>query len=143
MKQSRSPVTSAWQQAVTELRQQQIPAVLVSVDSIVGSTPREPGARMIVTAQQLYGTIGGGNLEYQACHIARNQLKRDAEDGLQRFPQTHLVCQDAVDSVLVQFDQPIESFELISSHFPARDAGGLGKEARGCGLGLGGLVWFG
>ena len=86
MKQSRSPVTSAWQQAVTELRQQQIPAVLVSVDSIVGSTPREPGARMIVTAQQLYGTIGGGNLEYQACHIARNQLKRDAEDGLQRFP---------------------------------------------------------
>ena len=86
MKQSRSPVTSAWQQAVTELRQQQIPAVLVSVDSIVGSTPREPGARMIVTAQQLYGTIGGGNLEYQACHIARNQLKRGAEDGLQRFP---------------------------------------------------------
>jgi len=86
MKQSRSSVTSAWQQAVTELRQQQIPAVLVSVDSIVGSTPREPGARMIVTAKQLYGTIGGGNLEYQACQIARNQLKRDAEDGLQRFP---------------------------------------------------------
>ena len=60
--------------------------MLVSVDSIVGSTPREPGARMIVTAQQLYGTIGGGNLEYQACRIARNQLERGAADGLQRFP---------------------------------------------------------
>ena len=77
---------SAWQQAVAKLREQQTAAVLVSVDSIVGSTPREPGARMIVTAQRLYGTIGGGNLEYQACRIARKQLERGAEDGLQRFP---------------------------------------------------------
>ena len=77
---------SNWQQAVAALREQQTPAVLVSVDSIVGSTPREPGARMIVTALHLYGTIGGGNLEYQACRIARNQLQQDIEDGLQRFP---------------------------------------------------------
>jgi len=77
---------SEWQQAVAALRRQQTPAVLVSVDSIVGSTPREAGARMIVTKQHLYGTIGGGNLEYQACRIARNQLQRGAGDGLQRFP---------------------------------------------------------
>ncbi len=77
---------SDWQQAVAKLRQQQTPAVLVSVDSIVGSTPREPGARMIVTGQHLYGTIGGGNLEFQACRIARNQLTQGADDGLQRFP---------------------------------------------------------
>jgi xanthine dehydrogenase accessory factor len=77
---------SDWQQAVAKLRQQQTPAVLVSVDSIVGSTPREPGARMIVTGQHLYGTIGGGNLEFQACRIARNQLTQGAADGLQRFP---------------------------------------------------------
>ena len=77
---------SDWQQAVAKLRQQQTPAVLVSVDSIIGSTPREPGARMIVTGQHLYGTIGGGNLEFQACRIARNQLTQGADDGLQRFP---------------------------------------------------------
>jgi xanthine dehydrogenase accessory factor len=77
---------SDWQQAVAALREQQTPAVLVSVDSIVGSTPREPGARMIVTEQHFFGTIGGGNLEYQACRIARNQLQQDIEDGLQRFP---------------------------------------------------------
>jgi xanthine dehydrogenase accessory factor len=91
MTESRCAGMSAWQQAVTALREQQTPAVLVSVDSIVGSTPREPGARMIVTAQHLYGTIGGGNLEYQACRIARNQLAQDqlergVADGLQRFP---------------------------------------------------------
>ena len=77
---------SAWQDSVAELRRDKTPAVLVSVDSIVGSTPREAGAKMIVTATQLYGTIGGGNLEYQACRIARNQLERGADDGLQRFP---------------------------------------------------------
>ena len=77
---------SDWQDGVAELRHNRTPAVLVSVDSIVGSTPREPGARMIVTASGLYGTIGGGNLEYQACRIARNQLERGADDGLQRFP---------------------------------------------------------
>lgn len=77
---------SDWQDSVAGLRRNKIPAVLVSVDSIVGSTPREPGAKMIVTASGLYGTIGGGNLEYQATRIARNQLARGAEDGLQRFP---------------------------------------------------------
>ncbi|MCP4332313.1 MAG: xanthine dehydrogenase accessory protein XdhC [Gammaproteobacteria bacterium] len=75
-----------WQSTVARLRQMQIPAVLVRVDSIVGSTPREPGARMIVTADHIYGTIGGGNLEYQASRIARNQLELGVGDGLQRFP---------------------------------------------------------
>jgi xanthine dehydrogenase accessory factor len=77
---------SSWQQTVAKLRRQQTPAVLVSVASIVGSTPREVGARMIVTEQCIYGTIGGGNLEFQACRIARNQLAQGAANGLQRFP---------------------------------------------------------
>jgi len=77
---------SAWSDIVAELQRERTPAVLVSVDSIVGSTPREAGARMIVTADDLYGTIGGGNLEFQACGIARDQLERGDGDGLQRFP---------------------------------------------------------
>ena len=51
-----------WQDSVAELRQNKTPAVLVNVESIVGSTPREVGAKMIVTADCQYGTIGGGNL---------------------------------------------------------------------------------
>ena len=77
---------SDWQRAVTMLRQTRLPAVLVSVDSIVGSTPRESGARMIVTAERIFGTIGGGNLEDQACRIARDQIELGASDGLRRFP---------------------------------------------------------
>ena len=50
------------------------PCVLVTVAHIAGSAPREPGARMIVTAGEIMGTIGGGNLEYEAIRIARTRL---------------------------------------------------------------------
>ena len=77
---------SDWSQTLASLRDAKTPVMLVSVDSIVGSTPREPGAKMLVTAEQQFGTIGGGNLEYQACRIARDQLELGEEGGLQRFP---------------------------------------------------------
>jgi xanthine dehydrogenase accessory factor len=38
------------------------PAVLVTVAGIRGSAPREIGAKMIVTATETIGTIGGGQL---------------------------------------------------------------------------------
>jgi len=75
-----------WQRVIEKLRRERIPVMLVSVDSVVGSTPREPGAKMLVTASDQYGTIGGGNLEFQACRIARNQLELDEDGGLRRFP---------------------------------------------------------
>jgi xanthine dehydrogenase accessory factor len=77
---------SEWKQIIERLRGEQAPVMLVSVDSIVGSTPREAGARMLVTAERMYGTIGGGNLEYQACRIARDQLELGEDGGLRRFP---------------------------------------------------------
>ena len=77
---------SDWSQVLSRLRRERTPVMLVSVDSIVGSTPREAGAKMLVTAEQQYGTIGGGNLEYQACRIARDQLELGEAGGLQRFP---------------------------------------------------------
>ncbi len=50
------------------------PAVLVSVDSVQGSGPREVGAWMAVLADQVVNTIGGGNLEFQAIDEARQML---------------------------------------------------------------------
>ncbi len=77
---------SAWRDIVARLQAGNEPVVLVSVDSIVGSTPREPGAKMLVTEDDFYGTIGGGNLEFQALDIARNLLRTGSEGGLRRFP---------------------------------------------------------
>lgn len=47
---------------------------LVSLVRVFGSTPREAGVRMIVTADRLIGTIGGGMLEWQVIAEARRRL---------------------------------------------------------------------
>jgi xanthine dehydrogenase accessory factor len=61
-------------------------AVLITVTEIRGSTPREVGTTMLVFSDQFFGTIGGGNLEYQALEIARQQLAQGEPDKQQRFP---------------------------------------------------------
>ena len=50
------------------------PRVLVTVAQTAGSAPREPGAKMLITAQEAYDTIGGGHLEMVATEIAREML---------------------------------------------------------------------
>lgn len=48
--------------------------VLVTIVEVKGSAPREPGVRMLVTADSLIGTIGGGHLEWRGMAIARAML---------------------------------------------------------------------
>lgn len=60
-------------------------AVLVTVAGIRGSAPREIGAKMIVTAKDTIGTIGGGQLEYQSTRIAVSMLDA-AGASLRSFP---------------------------------------------------------
>lgn len=64
-----------WLGILAEFKQRELPCVLVTVVYVAGSAPREPGAKMIVSGDQVYGTIGGGNLEHQAIQIARTNLK--------------------------------------------------------------------
>lgn len=65
-------------------------AVLVSVVSAKGSVPRGPGTRMVVAADTVDGTIGGGHLELSAIGIARDMLAAagnpDRAGELRRFP---------------------------------------------------------
>lgn len=60
------------------------PTVWVGVATARGSVPRGPGARMLVDARRVAGTIGGGHLELRAIEIARDLLAeaaRAAEAG--------------------------------------------------------------
>jgi len=54
------------------------PAALVSVLASEGSAPRGAGTRMLITASDLHGTIGGGQLEYRAVEQARSLLAHPA-----------------------------------------------------------------
>jgi len=49
----------------------QSPTALVTILATEGSAPRGAGARMVVTAGSLHGTIGGGALEYRVAEQAR------------------------------------------------------------------------
>ena len=64
----------AWIAHLARLAASATPAVLVTVAAARGSTPRAPGARMIVTADGSQGSIGGGRLEQRASAIARELL---------------------------------------------------------------------
>ena len=49
-------------------------AMLIEVIEARGSVPREAGTRMLVSADEVVGTIGGGHLEWQAIARARERL---------------------------------------------------------------------
>jgi xanthine dehydrogenase accessory protein XdhC len=62
------------------------PAVLVQVAAARGSTPREAGTAMLVTASATHGTIGGGRLEWEATAQARGMLASGAAASTLKLP---------------------------------------------------------
>lgn len=71
---------STWWQAVAAARADRVPTVLVTVTSVRGHAPREAGAKMVVSAERTWATIGGGNLEEEAVRRARRLLADAAVD---------------------------------------------------------------
>ena len=61
-------------------------AIVITVASTKGSVPREAGTKMVVTAREVHGTIGGGHLEFKAIAIARGMIGADGPRALHRFP---------------------------------------------------------
>src|SRR5471030_1331532 len=57
---------AAWLDALVLAERDGQPAVLVTVLAAKGSTPREAGAKMVVSADGLAGTIGGETLNISA-----------------------------------------------------------------------------
>jgi xanthine dehydrogenase accessory factor len=77
----------AWLDALAALDRNGEAGVLVSVIAARGSAPREPGAKMVVSATRSWDTIGGGNLEYQSILDARAILAGEGMAPVQRaFP---------------------------------------------------------
>ncbi|WP_394790014.1 xanthine dehydrogenase accessory protein XdhC [Rhodoferax sp.] len=89
------------------------PAVLVRVESTQGSVPRGPGTWMAVLADQLIGTIGGGNLEFQAIAEARARLAGRAigGDDVLRYPLGPSLGQCCGGVVHLRFE-PIDAADI-------------------------------
>ncbi|WP_137820799.1 xanthine dehydrogenase accessory protein XdhC [Pseudomonas sp. D(2018)] len=76
----------SWISALADLQQRCEPCVLVTIIEERGSTPRNAGSKMVVTAERIFETIGGGHLEFKAMEIAREMLENRSQDTrLERF----------------------------------------------------------
>jgi xanthine dehydrogenase accessory factor len=81
--------------------EQRTPAVVVEIVQARGSAPRGAGTRMLVSAVQAIGTIGGGHLEFKALATARAMLAaRDAPPRREHYalgPALGQCCGGAVE----------------------------------------------
>ncbi|MEL7451667.1 MAG: xanthine dehydrogenase accessory protein XdhC [Pseudomonadota bacterium] len=72
---------SDWLTELKRLQERREAAVLVTVAGTRGSAPRDAGAKMVVTATQTTGTIGGGHLEHQCIQEACAWLQADEPEA--------------------------------------------------------------
>ncbi|MBU2696057.1 xanthine dehydrogenase accessory protein XdhC [Pimelobacter sp. 30-1] len=75
-----------WLRALQHLRETRVPAVLVTISEVRGHAPREAGAKLVVSPDATWGSIGGGNLEEVAVRRARALL---ADPGAAVLTERH------------------------------------------------------
>jgi xanthine dehydrogenase accessory factor len=114
------------------------PAMLVHVAVIRGSAPREPGARMLVTNGDLFGTIGGGELEHWAIGKARQLLPGGGAGLAERAlgPELGQCCGGAVTLAF----EPFEPADLEWLERLAAAAAGASPVARTMAIGRNGTI---
>ncbi|MCC6806818.1 MAG: xanthine dehydrogenase accessory protein XdhC [Deltaproteobacteria bacterium] len=74
-----------WIDKLAELDRADVGHALVTITHVDGSAPREPGAKIIVTDDAFYGTVGGGHLEALVLADARAAIATRASTKA-RYP---------------------------------------------------------
>ncbi|MBO6825886.1 MAG: xanthine dehydrogenase accessory protein XdhC [Sneathiella sp.] len=96
------------------------PALLVTILTAKGSTPRELGAKMLVYPDRIYGSIGGGRLEELAIQKSRERLKAKEFKGelhsLPLGPELAQCCGGYVD-LLISKTPAIQKAKTIITHW--------------------------
>ena len=114
-------------------------AALVSVVGVVGSAPREAGARMVVQPDGgFYGTIGGGRLEYEALAAARAALQAGRGKAQLRDwplgPDLGQCCGGMVATLIETFDandlDMVRRFEEMEHAGPFATASRIAEDGR-------------
>lgn len=109
----------SWINALAELQQRGEPSVLVTIIEERGSTPRNAGSKMVVTAERIYETIGGGHQEFKAMAIAREMLASGSRDTrLERFSlgaSLGQCCGGATVLLFEPMDQPQAQIALFGA----------------------------
>jgi xanthine dehydrogenase accessory factor len=113
-----------WLAVLSDLAARGTPCVLITVLEAKGSTPRDAGTKMVVTSDRQFGTIGGGNLEFQAIGEARKLLEAAGGTTVKDYPLGPALaqcCGGAVTVLLEPVFPPGKTLLLFG-------AGHVGKE---------------
>lgn len=84
------------------------PIILADITATKGSTPREAGTFMLISGTSLWGTIGGGNLEFAAIDRARGILAGPEVDGAMIFtlgPDSGQCCGGVVEVMFTRLSE--------------------------------------
>lgn len=98
--------------------------VRVRITSVKGSTPRETDAEMFVAPDAIFGTIGGGQLEYRAVDRARDMIAADettASMGVALGPEIGQCCGGRVELAFDRLDTELRG-ELVTQRAAERAA---------------------
>lgn len=118
------PNNKSWHEIVSELEARSEPYVLITVLGARGSTPRNSGTKMVVSANKNYCTIGGGHLEYKAIAMATQILSEGkAQQKIEHFPLGARLGQCCGGSTTLLF----ESFVGAELNIMLFGAGHVGK----------------
>ena len=112
-----------WQQAVSACHSKASPFAVATVLSTTGSTPRGANAKMVVTKEATFDSIGGGQLELLVTEKARGMLDlRVPDQKIEHFPLATKAGQCCGGSVSVL----IESFPETAMRLAVFGAGHVG-----------------
>jgi len=108
-----------WIEVLSEFKQQQRPVALVTITKCLGSTPCVVGSRMIVAKdKEIYGTIGGGKLEFMAIEEALIAIieNRIIESTYTLGPEFEQCCGGKVELIIEPMNQSPELFLFGAGH---------------------------
>ncbi len=108
-----------WISKLKEFELANTPIALITVTKCLGSTPCKIGARMIVTFdKKIYGTIGGGKLEFKAIDKALLAIKKNTITDLSFTlgPETAQCCGGKIELIIEPMNQSPELYLFGAGH---------------------------
>ncbi|MCF6296192.1 MAG: xanthine dehydrogenase accessory protein XdhC [Flavobacteriaceae bacterium] len=108
-----------WIELLSDFKKKREPIALVTVTKCLGSTPCVVSSRMIVTKEkELFGTIGGGKLEFLAIDEAIKAIEenRIIETSYTLGPEFEQCCGGKVELIIEPMNQSPELFLFGAGH---------------------------
>ena len=109
----------SWIDLLLDFKAKQEPIALVTVTKCLGSTPCVVSSRMIVTKdKKIFGTIGGGKLEYKAIDQAIIAINKNKiiESTYTLGPEFEQCCGGKVEFIIEPMNQSPELFLFGAGH---------------------------